>query len=197
VGEITSPTAAPATISGVVTRSDGSPVGGVSVNLSGGHFGGVRTITNGNGQYRFDNVETDGFYIVTPGLANYSFSPASRAFTLLSNKTDAVFTATANATQTENPLNVGDFFVRQQYLDFLGREPEQAGWLYWSEQLSSCGLDQNCVRQKRIEISAAFFKSEEFEAEWQLRLPALSCGAGKAVDVCRVHRRSQESDRWG
>jgi hypothetical protein len=138
VGEITSPTAAPATISGVVTRSDGLPLGGVSVNLSGGHLNTViRTITDGNGQYRFANVETNGFYVVTPGLVNYSFSPANRSFSLTANKTDAVFTATA-AAQTENPLNVGDFFVRQQYLDFLGREPDQAGWLYWSDQINQC-----------------------------------------------------------
>jgi hypothetical protein len=148
VGQITSPTAAPALISGIVTTSDGRPLGGVTVNLSGGHLtGGARTITDGNGQYRFSNVETDAFYVVIPGLSNYSFSPASRAFTLLANKTDAAFTATANATPTENPLNVGDFFVRQQYLDFLGREPEAQGWLYWTAQLSSCGVDRTaCVR---------------------------------------------------
>lgn len=163
VGEIATPTAAPATISGVVTRSDGMPLGGVSVNLSGGHLNAVtRTITDGNGKYRFANVETSGFYVVTPGLANYSFSPENRSFSLTGNKTDAVFTATAIA-QTENPLNGGDFFVRQQYLDFLGREPDQAGWLYWSDQIATCDMDQNCIRQKRMDVSAAFFMSEEFE----------------------------------
>jgi hypothetical protein len=163
VGEIASPTAAPATISGVVTRSDGMPLGGVSVNLSGGHLNiPTRTITDGNGQYRFTSVETNGFYVVTPGLANYSFSPANRSFSLMANKTDAVFTATA-AAQTENPLNGGDFFVRQQYLDFLGREPDQAGWLYWSDQIAACGLDQNCIVRKRLDVSAAFFISEEFQ----------------------------------
>src|SRR5204863_5362089 len=53
--------------------------------------------------------------------------------------------------------------VRQQYLDFLGREPDQPGWLYWTDQISSCGADQSCVMQKRLDVSAAFFMSEEFQ----------------------------------
>jgi len=55
--------AAPAAISGVITNDDGQPLGGVTVNLSGGH--GARTITDANGHYRFANVESDGFYVVT------------------------------------------------------------------------------------------------------------------------------------
>jgi hypothetical protein len=161
VGEITSPTAAPATVSGIVTRSDGTPLGGVTVYLSGSRSD--RTISDGTGQYRFNNVDTDRFYTVAPALSNYSFSPASRSFSLLGNKTDAVFTATANSSQTANPLNGPDFFVRQQYLDFLGREPDVAGWLYWSDQIGSCGADQYCVNQKRLGVSAAFFMSEEFQ----------------------------------
>ncbi len=160
VGQIVAPTAADGSISGVVATPDGQPLGGVTVNLSGTE--GARTITNSLGQYRFSNLETNGFYTVTPALSNYSFSPASRSFALAGNRTDAAFTATAN-TQTENPLNVGDFFVRQQYLDFLGREPDQQGWLFWSNQLGVCGIDANCVRQKRIDVSAAFFQSDEFQ----------------------------------
>ena len=155
------PTAASSRISGVITRADGQPLGGVTVNLSGG--GTARTITAANGFYRFNNVETNGFYTVSPGLANYTFSPASRSFSLVGDKSDAVFTGSADANPTENPLNVGDFFVRQQYLDFLGREPEQQGWAFWTEQLSRCGMDANCIRQKRIDISAAFFQSDEFQ----------------------------------
>ncbi|MCU1268000.1 MAG: hypothetical protein JWM21_4318 [Acidobacteria bacterium] len=155
------PSAANGSISGVISTPEGQPLGGVSVNLSGTQS--ARTISNSRGEYRFGNVETDGFYTVTPGLSNYSFSPSSRSFALLGNRTDATFTATANSTATENPLNTGDFFVRQQYLDFLGREPDQQGWRFWTEQLNQCGLDANCIRQKRIDISAAFFQSDEFQ----------------------------------
>ncbi|HEV7397725.1 MAG TPA: DUF4214 domain-containing protein, partial [Pyrinomonadaceae bacterium] len=161
VGENTAPTANSSRISGVITRTDGHPLGGVTVNLSGGQTG--RTITDGNGFYRFSNVASNGFYTLTPDLVNFSFSPASRTFALTADKTDAVFSASANSNPTGNPLTGGDFFVRQQYLDFLGREPDMRGWLFWTDQLNACGIDANCTRQKRIEISAAFFMSDEFQ----------------------------------
>src|SRR5207245_2627954 len=110
-------TAAPATISGQIATSDGRPVGGVTVNLNGSKTD--RTITDANGRYHFDNVATDGFYSVTAGLVNYAFSPASRSFALLADKTDAVFTATA-LTQNANPVDSADYFVSQLYLDFFG-----------------------------------------------------------------------------
>src|SRR5207253_7814011 len=132
-----------------------------------------RAITDGNCMYHFDNVATDAFYSVTPALASFSFSPASRSFSLIGNKTDAVFTATTASNPFENPLNGGDFFVRQQYLDFLGREPDHAGWLFWTDQIARClseppavagGLTaEDCIRQRLIDVSASFFMSEEFQ----------------------------------
>jgi hypothetical protein len=53
--------------------------------------------------------------------------------------------------------------VRQQYLDFLGREPEQAGLDYWSAQLRACGTDAGCWQARRTDVSAAFFISQEFQ----------------------------------
>ena len=153
-------TAAPALISGRVTDDNGAPLGGVTVNLSGGK--GTRTITDSNGNYRFENVETEGFYTVTPERANYSFTPASLSFSLLADKTDAGFIANASA-QAINPLDSRDIFVRQQYLDFLAREPDQNGWLYWTDEISRCGFDADCTRQRRIDVSAAFFMSDEFQ----------------------------------
>jgi hypothetical protein len=176
---LTSPTAAPATISGVVTREDGAPLGGVTVNLSGG--GNTRTITDANGLYRFENVSTDGFYTVTPGLANFSFLPASRSFSLIGNRTDALFTGRAISNPTDNPLNGGDYFVRQQYLDFLNREPDQAGWLYWSDEIARCGNDARCVRQRRLDVSAAFFMSEEFQRSGSYISRLYQAGLGRAV----------------
>ena len=54
-----------------------------------------KTITDANGNYRFDNVETNGFYTVAPSSANFSFSPAERSFSQLGNSTEATFTATS------------------------------------------------------------------------------------------------------
>ena len=56
-----------------------------------------------------------------------------------------------------------DYFVRQQYLDFLNREPDAAGYAFWINQINSCGSDQQCIEIKRINVSAAFFLSVEFQ----------------------------------
>lgn len=118
------PTAAPASISGRVTTASGEPLGGVTVSLNGNVANagaGANAITDANGSFRFDNLEVGGFYTVTPVLANYSFAPATRSFSLAGNRTDAVFTAAPDAVSTANPLDTEGFFVRQQYLDFLDR----------------------------------------------------------------------------
>jgi hypothetical protein len=63
-----------------------------------------------------------------------------------------------------NPIEHStNFFVHRQYLDFLNREPDAAGLAFWSGQISSCGEDAQCVEVKRINVSAAFFLSIEFQ----------------------------------
>jgi hypothetical protein len=62
-----------------------------------------------------------------------------------------------------NPIDVPSYMVRQQYVDFLNREPDQAGGDFWVNQIVSCGSDAHCVEVKRINVSAAFFLSIEFQ----------------------------------
>ena len=62
-----------------------------------------------------------------------------------------------------NPIDDPQFFVRQHYLDFLNREPDPAGLAFWTNELTSCGADAQCVAVKRQHISAAFFLSIEFQ----------------------------------
>ena len=83
-----------------------------------------------------------------------------RSFSLVANKTDAVFTANRDA------IIGGDsagFFVRQHYLDFLGREPDESGFNFWSDQILSCGSDADCIERRTINVSAAYFLSIEFQ----------------------------------
>ncbi len=154
------PSAAPALISGRVTTVDGAPLPGVTMNLGGPIS--TRVITDSNGNYSFNNVDANNFYTVTPTLVNYHFGPESRSFTLLANVTDAVFTATRDAVISGNPIDTPDFFVRQHYLDFLNREPDESGFLFWSDQITSCGVDLGCRERRRINVSAAYFLSIEF-----------------------------------
>jgi hypothetical protein len=119
-------------------------------------------ITDANGFYRFDNVAAAGFYTVTPSRVNYTFSPATRSFNLLGDSVEATFGATLSTSGFVNPLDTPEYFVRQQYIDFLGREPDESGFNFWSDQILECGADQTCVDRRRENGSAAFFLSIEF-----------------------------------
>jgi hypothetical protein len=154
------PSAADGTISGQIADSNGTPVSGVVIRLSGTQT--RKTITDSNGNYHFDNVETNGFYTVTPSRANYNFSPVNRSFSQLGSKTEAAFTGSSGG-DTANPLDTPEYFVRQEYVDVLGREPDEGGFNYWSDQINACGNDADCIRSRRISVAAAFFVEEEFQ----------------------------------
>jgi hypothetical protein len=62
-----------------------------------------------------------------------------------------------------NPIDDTTFFVRQHYRDFLGRDPDAAGLAFWTGEIDSCGTDQQCREVKRVNVSAAFFLSIEFQ----------------------------------
>ncbi len=65
-----------------------------------------------------------------------------------------------------NPITQTAFFVRQHYIDFLGREPDPSGYAGWQSILNGCppsGKDANGNFCDRIEVSSAFFRSEEFQ----------------------------------
>ena len=60
-----------------------------------------------------------------------------------------------------NPIDNTNFFVRQQYLDFLGREPDPFGFAGWTSTINNCAPgDTNC---DRIHVSQLFFQSAEFQ----------------------------------
>jgi hypothetical protein len=54
-------------------------------------------------------------------------------------------------------------FVTQHYRDFLGREPDAGGLAFWVNEIESCGADALCRENKRVNVSAAFFLSIEFQ----------------------------------
>ena len=62
-----------------------------------------------------------------------------------------------------NPIDATAFFVRQHYIDFLNREPDEPGLNFWINNIERCGADQNCREVQRINTSAAFFLSIEFQ----------------------------------
>jgi choice-of-anchor B domain-containing protein len=55
------------------------------------------------------------------------------------------------------------FFVRQQYRDFLGREPDEPGLAFWTHEIDQCMGDAVYREVRRINVSAAFFLSIEHQ----------------------------------
>jgi hypothetical protein len=161
LGTVAAPTAAPANIGGQITTTSGAPLAGVIVRLGGSRS--ALAITNASGNYLFTGVDADSFYTVTPSIVNYHFSPATRSFLLGGNSTEATFTATRDAVSGVNFIDTPEYFVRQHYLDFLGREPDNNGLSFWSDQILSCGNDFNCLERRTVNVSAAYFKSIEFQ----------------------------------
>ncbi len=66
---------------------------------------------------------------------------------------------------TNQPITIDDtdFFVQQQYVDFLSRFPDQGGFAFWQSDINSCGPDLACIDNKRVNVSAAFFLSIEYQ----------------------------------
>ncbi len=66
-------------------------------------------------------------------------------------------------TVTPITINDADFFVSQQYVDFLSRMPDQSGFNFWTGEITGCGANAACTELKRINVSGAFFLSIEFQ----------------------------------
>ncbi len=76
----------------------------------------------------------------------------------------AVGTIVDNATEpATNAIDDSSKFVEQHYHDFLNREPDAPGFAFWVNNIESCGANAACRELKRIDTSAAFFLSIEFQ----------------------------------
>ena len=113
------------------------------------------------------------FKIVSIPIVNDAYAEGSETFTIrlssptganLGPPTTAIITINDNeSTNGANAIDDTQFFVRQHYIDFLSRDPDAAGLAFWTNEITSCGADAQCVEIKRINVSAAFFLSIEFQ----------------------------------
>jgi len=62
-----------------------------------------------------------------------------------------------------NPIDDSRAFVSHHYHDFLYRQSDPAGEDFWTQQIEACGADALCRQRKRVDVSAAFFLSLEFQ----------------------------------
>jgi hypothetical protein len=86
-------------------------------------------------------------------------------------------------------INDADFYVTQQYVDFLSRFPDQNGFTFWQNEITTCGATQSCIDVKRVNVSAAFFLSIEFQETgylvYKMNEAAFGNLPGKPVPVRR------------
>ena len=75
-------------------------------------------------------------------------------------------------------IDCTEFFVAQQYRDFLNREPDAAGLGFWAREITSCGAEAQCAEAKRVNVSAAFFLSIEFQETGFLAYRAYAAAFG-------------------
>jgi hypothetical protein len=100
-----------------------------------------------------------------------SYADGNENFTItLSNATGASLGTPIVATITiqdnegtngANPVDGTAFFVRQQYLDFLNREPDPTGYAAWQGVINGCAAGNTTC--DRIHVSSSFFRSPEFQ----------------------------------
>ncbi len=123
------------------------------------------------------------------GLETFNFD-LSAAFgaTLGSPSTAAVTITSDDLTTGPNPIDTASFFVRQHYIDFLSREPDAAGLAFWSNQITECeqpGATCN-AEVRRINVSAAFFVSIEFQETGYLAYRAYKAAYGDAAGQAMI-----------
>ncbi|MCA1565923.1 MAG: hypothetical protein LC803_09850 [Acidobacteria bacterium] len=82
--------------------------------------------------------------------------------TLGAQSTTTVLITDNDAPGQANPIDDSRVFVRQQYLDFLSREPDSAGFQAWLGVLGRCSNVDDDPACDRLTVSSSFFLSAEF-----------------------------------
>jgi len=62
-----------------------------------------------------------------------------------------------------NVIDDPAIFVGTHYHDFLNRQADSGGQLFWIDPINACGSDVACVDRARTNVSTAFFVSIEFQ----------------------------------
>ena len=84
-----------------------------------------------------------------------------------------------------NPIDFHDIFVGQHYHDFLARHADNPGQVFWEGQISVCGTNAACIEDRRINVSAAFFLSIEFQQSGYFVIRAHKAAFGSDPEVPR------------
>lgn len=145
------------------------------------------------GKLKFTAGETSKTFVVLINEDSFVEGPETLSL-ILSNPSGTALGAPTIATisiaddASEGASNVIDdpqSFVCQHYHDFLNRQPDPSGLAFWTNEISSCGANQACIEIKRINVSAAFYLSIEFQETGYLveRLYKTAYGDANAIST--------------
>jgi len=113
--------------------------------------------------------------VYVEGPENFTITLRNQTGGELGSPTVATVTITDNDNGgAPNPLDDNAFFIRQLYIDFLGREPDPPGLSGWLTILNNCPVDD--VSCDRVHIAEGFARSDEF--------------AGRGYFIYRIYRAS-------
>ncbi len=172
------------TVTGRVKDSAGNPIYFAGVKLSTESF----TRSGAGFDTYFTSISPTASTPITMSLVKYGyqFNPQSVTFTGTSGGNQVIdFVGTLG-----NQIDGSQFFVRQHYADFLNRQPDAAGGGFWTSGIEQCGSNIQCVEVKRIDTSAAFFLSIEFQQTGYLVYRTYKAAYGNIVGLPVPVRRA-------
>lgn len=107
----------------------------------------------------------DDSYAEGPETFSVNLTSPTGSGTTLGSPASATVTINDDEALADRPnqIDMADFFVREHYIDFLNREPDASGYAFWINQINGCSPQPQCIEVRRINVSAAFFLSIEFQ----------------------------------
>jgi hypothetical protein len=112
-----------------------------------------------------------------PEVFTVNLSNATGNGAILISPSSATVTINDSAAPAPNAIDDTESFVRQQYRDFLNRDADPSGLAFWKDNIDQCNdaarrpssqSVAQCLEVMRINTSAAFFLSIEFQQSGNL-----------------------------
>ncbi|HEX3084514.1 MAG TPA: Calx-beta domain-containing protein, partial [Pyrinomonadaceae bacterium] len=189
-------TSFPATVD-YATDDTGAPGGCATVN---GLASARCDFTTAVGTLSFAAGEAQKTFAILITRDSFNEGPEALRVSLSNLTGGAVFASPSSATVTltdassglpPNAIDDASVFVRQHYHDFLNREPDQSGLQFWTDQINSCASDAACVEVRRINVSAAFYLSIEFQDTGYLVERIYKAAYGEMIGTSNVNGAHQ------